>query len=1042
MGRKERESRNRASRKKSRNVDQVLSNADETKTSSSDRYHIALSESTRTDDSSRAHGSELGSEPSQQYTTEEEESTVGSSYDTESELSSIIEQVETEELLENDEIFSAASYDSRPGMVGGWFDFACGWMDRPNMCVGVLGGGKQTSLLRESHMKAEKAMRRVKMNESMKRAAKEASETKKKKDKSEVEKLQRGVARAAAVAAESVRKLEIQPSKSSSTLQDDNDADPKTMKVDDSEKTSEMLRQEDIEEKMKQVSARAAEILKNTIEARALKPRDDVSISVALYTYVLFIRLLTMAIISQHDSSPTQSYGNLRQKLIDKLTQHEATSPADEDSAEEPKTVVHDAKASMHHESVERSSRSTHSIVRRGGQDITIVEGDIVDVEELSGTSDVARPDQVDAIPVQIADNDTSHQVLSEAHKSLEDVPPVVPASHSITDLTYFDDGNGELEDASEQETTVTPEPAELSLPQKPVAVVPPKRSTRLASLQKNDLGKKEMEVIDVFEIDDEDSWTPGEKNDPPPLSIHQQGHSPSKSHSDELAQDKSPPKSMRASLFEAKVSNAVERPDDVINLWEGSGHVSRSRSHRTRKDETFNDPQAREAFAGLRRGRLETKGKPHDRTSQSGLDALDGAPVGAPMKNEPIVIGTDGHVIQERDVIIEAEMALRRARSRDSRRMLEQSMEHRRLADDSHRAKNIVAIRSIDEAQRIRSERSRDFHDVSAHGSKGRELRGSFSYGHHERVPSHDSPIDADEYMQSRTRDYDDDISRRSTNERGRYSGPAREKLDYRPQRHTFSAPVPSYHEHDHSARRQFIGREQSQVDRYSPISREPEMYNSVNITRPKSRERSYAAMEMQMSRSGHRRSMDGKDMRSRDMRDDNDFGRSEASGHGRYDEFEDSASRRRSRTNPTEESHHIKELRRLEKKITKQLQQVKQSQQIPEEWDERSAVSRHELRSLEKKLVQTLRKEDEKRAAKLQRIKHKLTSRKSATEMMDPPARQPMATEKLAEPQDGRYNYGQMKALRQSRPMHKYMQRTGVRTGKQFASPEAEEY
>jgi hypothetical protein len=64
-------------------------------------------------------------------------------------------------------------------------------------------------------------------------------------------------------------------------------------------------------------------------------------------------------------------------------------------------------------------------------------------------------------------------------------------------------------------------------------------------------------------------------------------------------------------------------------------------------------------------------------------------------------------------------------------------------------------------------------------------------------------------------------------------------------------------------------------------------------------------------------------------------------------------------------------KELRKLEKKIEKQLRQAKRENK--EEWDA-STVSSKEIRKLEKQLAQKLKRENEKRAAKLKRIKRKV--------------------------------------------------------------------
>jgi len=66
-------------------------------------------------------------------------------------------------------------------------------------------------------------------------------------------------------------------------------------------------------------------------------------------------------------------------------------------------------------------------------------------------------------------------------------------------------------------------------------------------------------------------------------------------------------------------------------------------------------------------------------------------------------------------------------------------------------------------------------------------------------------------------------------------------------------------------------------------------------------------------------------------------------------------------------------KELRKLEKKIEKQLRKSKSENNDNEEWDAR-AVSAKEIRKLEKKLAQKLQRDNEKRASKLKRIKRKV--------------------------------------------------------------------
>lgn len=310
MARTEKDAKGRAGRK-SRTLDLVRSNEGSgDKIDLKDRYHISASCSTRSDDSSHARGSENASELSREST--DDESSVGSSFETESDLSSLLELgPDGGEILEHGGIFSIRSYESKPSVVGGWFDFACGWMDRPNMCV-TLGGSKQTSLLQESSLKAAKAMRRVKLNETIKKASDSEAATQDKKKRSDVEKIERDVAKAAMVAAATIKMHEIQPGVPSARLvqtQQEKRIEPPTGRLvqNQPEKKSETNKpptksdghtNEDIEAKMKQVSARAAEILKNTIEARAVKSKEEVRqgfVLVLMVPVVLRLILLTTA---------------------------------------------------------------------------------------------------------------------------------------------------------------------------------------------------------------------------------------------------------------------------------------------------------------------------------------------------------------------------------------------------------------------------------------------------------------------------------------------------------------------------------------------------------------------------------------------------------------------------------------------------------------------------------------------------------------------------------------------------------------------------
>ena len=120
--------------------------------------------------------------------------------------------------------------------------------------------------------------------------------------------------------------------------------------------------------------------------------------------------------------------------------------------------------------------------------------------------------------------------------------------------------------------------------------------------------------------------------------------------------------------------------------------------------------------------------------------------------------------------------------------------------------------------------------------------------------------------------------------------------------------------------------------------------------------------------------------------------------------------------------------ELKKLEKRIEKQLLQVRKDQkENGSEWDDQSAVSAKDLRRLEKQLVQRLQKEDEKRAAKLKRIrKRKEASNRNREEPKTVSENiRPAETvrRKAADPRE-RSKYDQLRVLRTSRPaMRRYL-------------------
>jgi hypothetical protein len=677
---------------------------------------------------------------------------------------------------------------------------------------------------------------------------------------------------------------------------------------------------------------------------------------------------------------------DLRKKVFDQLERDRNTSSDDEsiiaiepshDSNDDNQVVqVPETKQETTERST-RSMRSTHSVVAKEETDNTVPTGEIVHVEEIPAMANGTGEPEDDDIE---SENEMKESSLSstppEKQDSHDSANLDLATNHSITDLTHVGDDAGDDGDLKDDRNTK--EPVEHKVhPQSPKSRrnASSKRSTRLAALHRNDLGKRDVEVIDVLEIDEEDAWIPSERRD----------HTPSRSNHasfrtsflDKRSGDRSPVKSSQASLFGANVPN-TEAQQEL------------RRQQRAPRDAAFNDPRAREAFAGLRRGRIETNEKVYDRTS--------------------------AQLNKRADSIIDAEVALRRGKNRESRQRADKSMNPRRNVAEatiasnvdqtwptdssSRRSSHLVVVRSIDEAQRLRNEqRARELQDSGIHTPRSREMpRESIKYGH--LAPANLESPEVRQHMKSRTTADQELMGARS----GRNSG------------------------YDSSR-----GEHHGSTGRQSAVP-DQELYSSVIINRSKSREGPSDYMEGRDT-DRYANGSTGRSglLRGRDMRDDSDTKYapgSDQSGYAPQEHYGESKSRRREKTSLRGESEQIKELRKLEKKISEQYSSQENA------WDERSAVSVKQLRHLEKKYVQTL-KDDEKRTDKLKRIQSKKPTRKPNMEGDGSMIAESMMSrnrsgspEKGVDMQDARFKYNHLKVLRQSRQMHKYMQRTSSRT------------
>jgi hypothetical protein len=154
-----------------------------------------------------------------------------------------------------------------------------------------------------------------------------------------------------------------------------------------------------------------------------------------------------------------------------------------------------------------------------------------------------------------------------------------------------------------------------------------------------------------------------------------------------------------------------------------------------------------------------------------------------------------------------------------------------------------------------------------------------------------------------------------------------------------------------------------------------------------------------------------------SRDIHDGIDSSRDDPVGHVATHNFDKSKKKRDkgSSSNSTPDLASVAVLKKLEKKIEEQF---KQSQDPA--YDNRSTVSTKELRELERELVQQLQRVDEKRAAKLDRLRKKKKSQKSVPTLNKP------LTKTMADVRESN-RYDQLQSLRLSKEMGRYIGKAG---------------
>ena len=152
------------------------------------------------------------------------------------------------------------------------------------------------------------------------------------------------------------------------------------------------------------------------------------------------------------------------------------------------------------------------------------------------------------------------------------------------------------------------------------------------------------------------------------------------------------------------------------------------------------------------------------------------------------------------------------------------------------------------------------------------------------------------------------------------------------------------------------------------------------------------------------------------------------------RYEDEDNKSRRREKRSSRNKDNNSVisasKELRRLEKKIGKQVLQVKQEHaRNAAEWDERSLYLSKDLRKLEKQLVQKLKHEDEKRVVKLKRLRLKRESHKANSDALgisEKVVPTNILSQKAEDTWREKTKYDQLQVLRSSKPMSSRSSRT----------------
>jgi len=151
----------------------LRSNYSEDSEAKGDRYHVPVAPTNSEVDDDDTY------EESRYYSDSDSEAS-GYTYGTYSDTSTYVTRVTFDPevaYVEADDFDNYSVGTLQTSLIGGWFDNACGWLDRgPLVCADVnFAAQSDGSLLRESKQKAAAAIRKVKISDSLKKVAEQAA---------------------------------------------------------------------------------------------------------------------------------------------------------------------------------------------------------------------------------------------------------------------------------------------------------------------------------------------------------------------------------------------------------------------------------------------------------------------------------------------------------------------------------------------------------------------------------------------------------------------------------------------------------------------------------------------------------------------------------------------------------------------------------------------------------------------------------------------------------------------------------------------------